>query len=75
MAVLAAARGAEAGRFAFATIHYEGTPNDDAYIMGVRVLLRSLASSQYPRLILTSSNVQQSTRDAFAKEGGTIVPV
>jgi hypothetical protein len=29
-------------RFAYVMIHYEGTPNDDAYILGLRVLIHSI---------------------------------
>ena len=64
-----------AGKYAFATIHYEGTPNDDAYVLGVRVLLKSLQGSAYPTLVLTSSNVRQSSRQAFEQEGAIVVPV
>ena len=42
------------GRFAYATIHYEGTPNDAHYILGVRVLLQSLKPLRHPFLILAS---------------------
>ena len=48
------ASAATSSRFAYATIHYEGTPNDSHYVLGIRVLLKSLSPLQHPFVVLAS---------------------
>ncbi len=62
-------------RFAFVTLHYEGTKGDAEYILGIRVLMASLRGSQYPFIILASDSVSQSSIDLFTAEGATVIPV
>ena len=62
-------------KLAYVTIHYEGTAADDEYILGVRVLLRSLHPLKHPFIILISKSVSQSSRDVFQREGATLVEV
>lgn len=59
-------------RFAYVTIHYEGTPADTEYVLGIRVLLQSLQPLQHPFIVLASSSVTQATRDLLTAEGATI---
>lgn len=70
-----AASASSAKKYAYVTIHYEGTPNDDCYILGIRVLLQSLKPLQHPFIILASDSVTQRSRDIFTQDGATIVPV
>ena len=51
-------------RFAYVGMHYEGTPRDDEYLLGLRTLIFSLQSSgtQQDIVVLLSDNVRQSTR-------------
>jgi hypothetical protein len=65
----------KADRFAFVTLHYEGTKNDAEYILGIRVLIQSLKGSRYPFIILCSDSVSQSSRDIFTNDGAIIQPV
>eukprot|EP00053_Salpingoeca_punica_P008151 m.73710 g.73710 ORF g.73710 m.73710 type:complete len:492 (+) comp14475_c0_seq1:307-1782(+) len=62
-------------RFAYVTIHYEGTANDAQYILGIRVLLKSLKPLRYPFIVLVSHTVSQHTRDLLASEGAQIQQV
>jgi hypothetical protein len=62
-------------RYAFATIHYEGTPADAEYILGIRVLMQSLQPLQCPFLIMVSKSVSQSSIRLFESEGATVIPV
>jgi hypothetical protein len=72
---LASSAAAAKDRKAFVTIHYEGTDADAEYILGVRVLLRSLQPLQHPFIILVSKSVSQSSRDIFTREGATLIEV
>ncbi len=65
----------QADRHAYVTIHYEGTPADDEYILGIRVLIQSLKPLRHPFLILISDNVSQKSRDLFVREGATLIQV
>ena len=62
-------------KYAFVTIHYEGTASDAEYVLGVRVLLKSLQPLHHPFIILVSDNVSQRSRDLFSKEGATLIDV
>eukprot|EP00123_Amoebidium_parasiticum_P010842 comp20354_c0_seq1/m.25694 comp20354_c0_seq1/g.25694 ORF comp20354_c0_seq1/g.25694 comp20354_c0_seq1/m.25694 type:complete len:509 (-) comp20354_c0_seq1:142-1668(-) len=61
-------------KYAFVTIHYEGTPKDDEYVLGIRVLLRSIRNTgtKADIVVLLSDNVRQSTRNLFAAEGAQL---
>ncbi len=63
------------GRFAYVTIHYEGTADDAAYVLGIRVLMQSLKPLAYPFIILVSDSVTAASRDQFIKEGATLIRV
>eukprot|EP00128_Syssomonas_multiformis_P005118 Colp12_sorted_trinity150504_noHs@1041 len=58
-------------RYAYVTIHYEGTERDDAYVLGVRVMVQSIrmTGSKQDIVILISDNVRQSTVDTFLRAG------
>ena len=70
-------------RFAYATIHYEGTKRDDEYVLGILVWIESLLASKTSTfenscyksvlendiVILLSKNVRQTTIDQFSKKG------
>ena len=58
-------------RFAYVLMHYEGTDKDREYILGTRVLIRSLIASgtQEDIVILASKTVSQSTIDQFCEDG------
>eukprot|EP00937_MAST-01D_sp_MAST-1D-sp2_P003823 g3823.t1 len=58
-------------RYAYATIHYEGTKNDDAYVLGIRTLIASVRErgNEEDFLCLVTPNVRQSTREAFTRDG------
>ena len=58
-------------RFAYATIHYEGTKRDDEYVLGILVWIESLLASKTKNdiVILLSKNVRQTTIDQFSKKG------
>jgi alpha-N-acetylglucosamine transferase len=63
------------GRYAYVTIHYEGTPDDYKYILGIRVLINSLKPLRYPFLILCSPTVSQESRDIFTLDGATLIDI
>ena len=50
-------------RFAYVAMHYEGTPRDDEYLLGLRVLIHSLLTSGTSQdvVVLLSSNARPST--------------
>ena len=58
-------------RNAFATIHYEGTADDDAYVLGIRTLIASVRSvgNTEDFLCLLAPSVSQSTRELLTKDG------
>jgi len=63
-------------KYAYVTIHYEGTPRDLDYIYGMRVLISSIKHSGTPHdiVVLCSTNVSPSTI-ALLEEDGAIVKV
>lgn len=61
------------GKFAYATLHYEGTPHDAEYRMGVRVLVKSIKThSSYPVIVLVSDNVDMAFRRTLQYEGAIV---
>jgi len=55
-------------------MHYEGTPKDDEYVLGLRVLIRSIQNTHTPHdiLVLLSSNVRESTRQQLTADGAIL---
>eukprot|EP00124_Ichthyophonus_hoferi_P001543 Ihof_evm2s83 gene=Ihof_evmTU2s83 len=64
-------------KYAYVTCHYEGTPKDDEYVLGIRVLIKSIKNTgtNADIVVLLSNNVRASTRDLFAKEGAILQDV
>jgi len=67
-------------RYAYVTVHYEGTPSDDEYVLGVRVLVQSIMLNAEPGadvdvLVLCSTEVRQESKDAFTALGAKTLPV
>ena len=58
-------------RFAYVAMHYEGTPRDDEYLLGLRTLIFSLQQSGTSQdiLVLLSDNVRPSTRATLQSDG------
>lgn len=65
---------ASEGKYAYATIHYEGTERDEEYILGIRTLLRSIKATgtTHDILVLVTENVKDSSRRLFENEGAKI---
>ena len=61
-------------RFAWVLMHYEGTPKDDEYLLGLRVLIRSIQETKTPYdiVVITSSNVRDSTKKALLDDGALL---
>lgn len=61
-------------RFAYVLMHYEGTPKDDEYLLGMRVLIRSIQETKTPYdiVVITSSNVRESTKQALLDDGALL---
>lgn len=73
-AVVAAGGAEGAPRYAYVLMHYEGTPKDDEYLLGLRVLIRSIQDTGTPHdiVVLLSSNVRDSTRATLAGDGALL---
>ena len=58
-------------RFAYVALHYEGTPRDDEYLLGLRTTIYSLQQSGTTQdiVVLLSDNVRQSTRATLQAAG------
>eukprot|EP00501_MAST-03F_sp_TOSAG23-6_P002433 GSMAST32.ASY1.ANO1.2542.1 assembled CDS len=67
----------KSARYAYATIHYEGTNADDFYLLGVRTMHQSIKRSgtKYPFVVLVSPEVRQSTRDTLISDGAILKDV
>ena len=61
-------------RFAYVALHYEGTPRDDEYLLGLRTTLFSLRQSGTTQdiLVLLSDNVRPSTRAQLLSDGALL---
>jgi len=57
--------------FAYVMMHYEGTPKDDEYVLGLRVLVKSikLTRSTHDVVVLVSQNVRPSTVRLLTEDG------
>jgi hypothetical protein len=55
-------------------MHYEGTPHDDEYVLGIRVMMHSVRqhSPGFPFLVLVSPEVRASSRGLFQRDGATV---
>eukprot|EP00127_Corallochytrium_limacisporum_P004223 Clim_evm168s157 gene=Clim_evmTU168s157 len=62
---------------AFVTIHYEGTPNDEDYVLAIRVMFSSIqkVGTEADLVVMTAPSVSQETITLFQSEGIKIVPV
>jgi len=62
---------------AFATIHYEGTPRDDEYLLGIRVLIKSvrMAGQTEDFLVLVTESVKHETRKILTDAGAKVIEV
>lgn len=65
------------GKYAYVSIHYEGTPRDADYILGVRTLIASVkySGTEHDFLVLVSDNVSQQTRDLLTEDGAIVKEV
>jgi hypothetical protein len=61
-------------RNAYVLIHYEGTPKDDMYVLGTRVVIRSIleTGTQQDVVVVCATNVRESTIEQFKREGAII---
>ena len=64
-------------RFAYVALHYEGTPRDDEYLLGLRTTLYSLQQSGTTQdiLVLLSDNVRPTTRAQLLADGVKLITV
>jgi len=64
-------------RYAYVLMHYEGTPKDDEYVLGLRVLIRSIQDTKTPHdiVVILSKNVRESTRAALQADGAKLLEV
>jgi alpha-N-acetylglucosamine transferase len=55
-------------------MHYEGTPRDDEYLLGLRVLIRSIQDTKTPHdiVVITSDNVRPETNEALLADGAKL---
>jgi hypothetical protein len=62
------------GRYAYVGIHYEGTARDEEYVLGLRVMIKSLmlSGTKHDIVIILSRNVSQRTRDLLAGDGAKL---
>jgi hypothetical protein len=64
-------------KYAYVTIHYEGTPRDEEYVLGIRVMVQSIKATgtQHDVIVLVSKNVRESSRQAFRDLGCIVTEV
>ncbi len=64
-------------KYAFATIHYEGTPRDDEYLLGIRVLIKSIRMAGHTEdfLVLLTESVKHDTRRILTEAGAKVIEV
>eukprot|EP00823_Brevimastigomonas_motovehiculus_P002859 TRINITY_DN168_c0_g6_i2.p1 TRINITY_DN168_c0_g6~~TRINITY_DN168_c0_g6_i2.p1 ORF type:complete len:488 (-),score=77.12 TRINITY_DN168_c0_g6_i2:562-2025(-) len=64
-------------RFAYVMIHYEGTNRDDEYLLGLRVLIRSIQETQTKQdiVVLVANNVCESSRQQLLNDGAIVKEV
>lgn len=61
-------------QFAYVMMHYEGTPKDPEYVLGTRVLIKSLQASgtKQDLVILASNSVSAATIRTFCADGAIV---
>jgi len=64
-------------KYAYATIHYEGTPKDAEYLLAIRVMMRSLrrTGTKADVVVLVSPNVKAETRQVLRQDGAIVTEV
>lgn len=69
--------GPNPSRFAYVTIHYEGTKNDDAYALAVKVLVHSIkiSGTEQDVVVLVSENVSEKTKASLRSVGAIVVVI
>lgn len=77
-AIAAGARGdVAAGRFAYVTVHYEGTSRDAEYVLGIQVLMQSIKRTDTPHdlVVLASDTVTEKSKQIFRSIGCRVIDV
>ena len=61
-------------RFAYVMMHYEGTAKDPEYVLGTRVLIKSLLASKTSQdlVVLASTSVSRKTIRTFCDDGAIV---
>lgn len=61
-------------RFAYVMMHYEGTAKDPEYVLGTRVLIKSLIASKTSQdlVVLASTSVSRKTIRTFCDDGAIV---
>lgn len=64
-------------RFAYVTVHYEGTSRDAEYVLGVQVLMQSikLTGTQHDLVVLASNSVSDESKRMFRSIGCRVIDV
>ncbi|KAJ0406909.1 hypothetical protein P43SY_001760 [Pythium insidiosum] len=64
-------------RFAYVTVHYEGTSRDPEYVLGVQVLMQSIKLTGTPHdlVVLASDSVSEASKRTFASIGCRVIDV
>ncbi|CEG42551.1 glucuronosyltransferase pgsip8-like [Plasmopara halstedii] len=64
-------------RFAYVTVHYEGTSRDAEYVLGVQVMMHSikLTGSPYDLVVLASDSVSEKSKSLFRSMGCRVLDV
>lgn len=65
------------GRYAYVTVHYEGTSRDDEYVLGIQVLMQSIKLTGTPHdlVVLASESVSQQSKRIFESIGCRVLDV
>ncbi|CAI5714496.1 unnamed protein product [Peronospora destructor] len=66
-----------ASRFAYVTVHYEGTSRDAEYVLGVQVMMHSIkmTGSPYDLVVLASESVSEKSKALFRSMGCRVLDV
>lgn len=64
-------------KYAYATVHYEGTSRDAEYVLGIQAWVQSikLTNSPYDVVVLVSESVSEATKIFFRQIGCRVLPV
>ncbi|TMW63543.1 hypothetical protein Poli38472_002484 [Pythium oligandrum] len=64
-------------RFAYVTVHYEGTSRDPEYVLGVQVLMQSIKLTRTPHdlVVLASDSVSEASKRIFESIGCRVIDV